>query len=138
MLWIIAFLFKELNAFVTSTNNRASVSSLQMISPKACIAASHPDSCPAHNCKEPTFLRISGLIVFIMTAFPIIRRITYPTPIGRTPGFLFRGISLEAVYASRSFPLLFESIFLCITFWETVQKHLEDHSRSIRNSVIGY
>ena len=94
----------SLNAFVASTNNRA------------CISASHPASCPAHNCKESALLRISGLIVLMM-AFPIIRRITSPTAIGRTPGFLFRGISLEAVYAYRSFPLLFDfDFFLYITF----------------------
>ena len=78
----------------------------------ACVAASHPASCPAHNCNDPAFFMISGLIVDII-AFPIIRLNTSPIPIGRTPEYLSRGISLAAVHASKDvFPLIIST--LCI------------------------
>ena len=62
--------------------------------------------CKSQSCKSPELSRIFLLKVFI-AARPRILVITSPIPIGLTPGFLFKGISLNAKIASsnQSFPL---------------------------------
>ena len=46
-------------------------------------ATSLPLLCPAQTCREP-HASITSCLVTLTTHFPIIRRITSPTPIGRT------------------------------------------------------
>ena len=49
----------------------------------AWTAASLPLLCPAQTCKEP-HASINSCLVTLITHFPIIRRTTFPTPMGRT------------------------------------------------------
>ena len=55
------------------------------------MTASNPASRPAHiwrDCAAP----FTSFFATYITSFPTIQRTTSPTPIGRTPGFLFSGI----------------------------------------------
>jgi len=49
----------------------------------------------AQTCNEPTEL-ITSYFSILVTVFPIILRRISPTPIGRSPGFLFRGMRRHA------------------------------------------
>ena len=83
-----------------SINRTASVSSASKILYIACIAASVPDFCPAHNCNEPLASTTSRLVMFI-THFPQILLINSPTPIGLTaPSPLSRGMRRLATNGS--------------------------------------
>ena len=63
-------------------------------------AASLPLLCPAQTCREP-HASITSCLVTLITHFPIIRRITSPTPMGRTfPSPLSSGIRRLARIAS--------------------------------------
>ena len=64
------------------------------------MRASQPASCSAHTWNDPT-LSIILLRVNETTTFPAIRLRISPTPIGRSPGFLFKGISRHARKASK-------------------------------------
>ena len=100
MLCNITVLLIELNAFSASINNIASDSSWSYISCIAWIAASAPASLPAHTCNAPAVL-VTSFFYHAHDNFPAILRSTSPTPIGRNPGFLSRGINLHATNASR-------------------------------------
>ena len=89
----------ELKAFSTSTSKTASVDSSLKIFSIACIAASDPASCPAQTWSDPAEEKTSFLSTDTMTFSVILGRIP-PTPIGRKPGFLFRGMSRHATNAS--------------------------------------
>ena len=92
MLWRAAALFKELKALDASISSTASVSSVSNMQRIAWNAASLPLFCPAQTCKEPHASNPSCSVTLI-TNFPIIWRITSPTPIGRTaPSPLSSGI----------------------------------------------
>ena len=93
------FRLNELNLLLASTNMTTSVCSSSNISFMECIAASAPDWRPVAICNGPAASWISFFITHPIH-FPIILRITSPTPIGRTPGFLLRGISQHATRAS--------------------------------------
>ena len=106
MLCSKTFRFIRLNALSASTNKIALLLSSLNIELKVYSAVSHPARWPAQSCKSPELSRIFLLKVFI-AARPRILVITSPIPIGLTPGFLFKGISLNAKIASsnQSFPL---------------------------------
>ena len=76
----------------------SSVTSVWLDSNMPCvayIAASHPASRPAHSYKHPAAFLISPFTKFI-TTFPAIPCRTLPTLIDCNPGFLSRGMSLQA------------------------------------------
>ena len=100
MLMRVARQLRQLNALEASANITPSLSSLLKTSLMAWIATLLPHSCPAHSCMYPVARCISSLSI-PRTAFPIILLTTSPTPIGRTPGFLSRAISLQAVKEDR-------------------------------------
>ena len=106
-----AFRFNELNVLLASTNMTASVCSSSKISFMECMAASATDWRPVAICNGSAASWISFLIAHPMH-FPIILRITSPTPIGRTPGFLLRGISRHATRASTNTDLLFQMLVI--------------------------
>ena len=95
----IAFWFNELNVLLESINMAASVYLSSNISLMECMAASTPNWRPASICDGPAAFWISFFTTHPMH-FPIILWITSPTPIGRTLGFLLRGISRHATRAS--------------------------------------
>ena len=101
MLWSAAWRFTELNALDASTKRAASALSSQKRSRMACIAASHPATCPAQTCRGPAASAISSPMQYKM-AFARILRGTSPIPIGRTPGFLSKGINLQATKGARN------------------------------------
>ena len=91
------FRLMVLNAFDASTRRIAPEVSSSKIFDIACIAASHPDDCPAHSCKDPA-LCITSSLNTDRTALPIILRRTSPIPIGRTQsGFFSKGISRHSM-----------------------------------------
>ena len=99
-MWRNTFLLIELNAFDASTNKTASADLSSYIARIACINDSHPASCPAQNCSDPTDCITSFLRCETIT-FRAMRRSTSPTPIGLSPGFLSRGINQFARKASK-------------------------------------
>ncbi len=92
--------FRLLNAFFASTSRTPSVSSSSKISCIAWMAASHPASWPAPSWRDPT-ADWTSVLVTLRTALSTIRRTISHNPIGRTPGFLFSGISRQAVNDGR-------------------------------------
>ena len=96
LLWRRTFRLRDLKALSASMSSNASVDCSSKMSLIACTAASHPLAWPAQSCKFPAQLIISGLVTDII-ALPTILRSTSPTPIGRTLGFLARGIKRHAV-----------------------------------------
>ena len=95
------FRFNELKALLGSTKIIPYVSSALYMSFSTCIAASAPPFNPALTCKCPTAICLSAVRTQHI-AFPMIRRRISPIPIGRTPGFLFRGISRHETYGSNT------------------------------------
>ena len=85
--------FRLLKALLASTRIIASVSGRSNSSRRAWMAASLPAFWPAHNCRGAAAWRTSLPMTFIR-ALPMMRRTTSHTPIGRTPCFLSRGMSL--------------------------------------------
>ena len=80
----------------------ASVCLSSKISFMECMAASAPDWRPVAIWNGPAGSWISFFITNSIH-FPIILRITSPTPIGRTPGSLLRGISRHATRTSTEY-----------------------------------
>ena len=93
------FLLMELKAFAASTSKTASADFSLRILSTTCLAALDPASCTAHTCSDPADETASFLIADTMT-FPMIRQRFSPTPLGRKPGFLSRGMSRHARNAS--------------------------------------
>ena len=81
------------DALSASTSNTASVLIEANTLRRACMAASHPDGCPAQTWDTPA-ARVISLLSTVIRDLPMIRLRTSPIPIGLTPGFLSRGISL--------------------------------------------
>ena len=96
-----ALQFIGLKEFSVSTISIASVSLDSNILCMACMAVSHPVLRPVHNCKHPAVFFMSSFTTFITTFLAICRR-TSPSQNGRNPGFLSRGISLQAKNTSSS------------------------------------
>ena len=94
------FLLRLLKAFDASTIKTASHDSSSKIAVMAWTAASAPASWPAHSFRGPAAFRTSAFVTAI-TAMPTIRRTTSQIPIGRTPGFLSKGINRQARKASK-------------------------------------
>ena len=93
-------LLSVLNALEASMSKTASMSSASNRLFIACIAASLPDFCPAHNCNDPLASTTSFFAKFI-THFALILLITSPTAIGLTaPSPLSREIKRLAINAS--------------------------------------
>ena len=88
------FFVLALKALLTSTSSTASDSSSLNLFLIAWIVDSQPASSPAHVWRQPNEEMISSRRAAVMT-FPAIRLRISPTPIGRSPGFLFSGISLD-------------------------------------------
>ena len=74
------------------------------------MAASAMTSWPAHTCKDPAACWTPFVAISIIT-FSAIRRITFPTPIGQIPEFLFRRIKRFAMNASRVSPTPLIDVF---------------------------
>jgi len=92
----LTFLLSLLKALSTSTNSRHSLLSSSKLFLTSCIAASMPDSSPAHVCSVPTACVMSsfGSPVIVL---PMIRHRHSPTPTGLMPlSFFFSGTSLHA------------------------------------------
>ena len=125
MLCSRVFRFIELKALFVWTISIASVSLDSNIMSTKCIAASHPTSWPAHNCKHPAAFLMSSFTTFITTFSAICRR-TSPTPIGHIPEFFYRGMSLQAKNTSSGVSPLFVSTgrFLMHIFLMTLAKIL--------------
>ena len=94
-----AFLLIEMKAFSALTSKTVSVDSSLKVFSIACIAASDPASCPAHTWSDPVEEKTSFLSTYTMTFHVILQRIS-PTPFGRKPGFLSKGMSRHATNAS--------------------------------------
>ena len=93
-------LLRALNALEASMSSAASVSSALNTVCIACMAASLPAFWPAYSWSELLASTTSPLATFI-AHFPIILRITSPTPIGlTTPSPLSRGINRFATSGS--------------------------------------
>ena len=54
---------------------------------------------------------LARIFAISIITFPAIRRITSPIPIGRIPGFLFRGIKRFATNTSRASPTSFTDVY---------------------------
>ena len=101
MLWSATSRFTELKALDASTKRAVSILSSKKDSAYiACIAASHPEVCPAQTCRGPAASAISSPILYSMD-FARILQGTSPIPIGRTQGFLSNGIDLQATKGAR-------------------------------------
>ena len=106
ILWRAVWRLSELNAFVASTNSIASLLSDSKEDLAACKAASIPNICPPQSCIQPEASWIS-VLTMDRTALAIILRAVSPMPIGRTPGFLSRAMSLQAKKGAISFGLTY-------------------------------
>ena len=91
-------LFKLLNAFEASIKRMPSVFSASNTYLIAYTAASHPPSCPQQSWKGPAAFFTSSLTT-VEIDLPMILLSTSQMPIGRTPGFLSKGINRHARYA---------------------------------------
>ena len=89
---------RRLNASEASTKSAPWQLSSAKVSRMAWTAASQPPSWPAHSWVVPTACKMLGLMADSVT-LPMILLRTSATPIGRTPGFLSRAMSLQAVKA---------------------------------------
>ena len=96
MLMRVARLLRQLNALEASANKTPWLPSLLKTSLMAWIAALLPHSCPAHNCIYPV-ARCTSSLRIPRTAFPMVLLTVSPIPMGHTPGFLSKAISLQAV-----------------------------------------
>ena len=96
----VAHLLRQLSALEASANKTPSLSSLLKTSFMAWIVTSLTHSYPAHSCMYPV-ARCTSSLSSPRTAFSITLLTTSPTPIGYTPGFLSRAISLQAVKENR-------------------------------------
>ena len=90
-------MLKVLKASIKRTASESSSLKTWLI---AWMAASQPDSWLAHTCRFTTDLITSSLKEWTI-ALPIILLMTLPTPIGRSPGFLSKGICLLAKNTSK-------------------------------------
>ena len=130
MLWSTAFLLMELKAFSASTKSTASVSSIWNKSHIAWMAARVLTFWPTHTCKDPGLLDI--FLCNIHLNFPAI---SWTTPIGPVPGFLFWGIRF-AMNALRVSPTRFIDVFkflvqsvlmkLAKYFWRSKEEDTND------------
>ena len=93
------FLLIELNPFEASTSKTASDDWSSYISCIACTSDSHPASCPAQTCNEPTADIVSSQMCDT-TILLAIRRKILPIQIGRGLRSLSNGINLHASSAS--------------------------------------
>ena len=84
-----------LKVFAASTCKTASTESSLEIFSIICIAASDPASCPAHTCSDLAD-EVTSFLSTDTVNFPVILQRISPTPIGRKPGFLSRGMSRHA------------------------------------------
>ena len=96
----VVFRFSWFQALLASTSRTPSVFSHSKIFLIAWTAALHPASWPPHSWSEPTVFWMSALVT-LRIALLIIRRTVSLMPIGRTPGCLSSGISLQAMKAAR-------------------------------------
>ena len=88
--------FRELNALLASTRRTPSVSFLLNRCLTQWIPASIPAICPAQSCVMPTASWMSPFVTERI-ALDIIHLTVSQFPIGSTPGFLFRAMSLHAM-----------------------------------------
>ena len=95
-----ASLFSELNVLLASTRRTASVSLPRKVSLITCMAASIPAIWPAQSCKDPVASCRSHLVTVGMALEIILQAVSH-TPMGLTPGYLSRAISLHASRAER-------------------------------------
>ena len=102
MLCKAAALFSALNALLASINSIASVSGSSQIFHMASIEASVPPRNPAHVWSGAVAATISGCRSYTVNELIILLN-TSPIPIGRTPGFLSRGMRQPATKARRNF-----------------------------------
>ena len=87
-------LFRELKALEASTSKAASVELLSNKCLVVCTPASIPETWPAQSCSDPTASSTSCLVIDRMV-LAMMRLTVSPMPIGRTPGFLLRAMSLQ-------------------------------------------
>ena len=88
----------ELKAFEASTMIVASTSGVSNTCRMACMAASHPASCPAQSWSGPSAALTSSFKV-VRIALLMIRRAVSPIPMGLTPGHLLSVIRQQALRA---------------------------------------
>ena len=96
---------------------------------------SQPDPSPALTCRFPTDLIMSSLCVWT-TALPIILLMTSPTPVGCSPGFLSKGISLLAKNTSRELVWCDSTHNFFATLARAIHMSLEHWSRLLDVSII--
>ena len=101
MLCRAACLLMVLKALEASTSKAPCTSGSAKNWRMAWTAASQPPSWPAHTCRGPAAFCMSRR-KRLRIALAIIRLGISPTPIGLTPGFLFRGIKRQETKALRS------------------------------------
>ena len=92
--------FRLLNAFAASISKMPSVDSSSYIACMACTAALMPEGSPEHFWMKPQASAISGPTTRKIDLATILLS-TYPTPIGRTPGFLSSAMRRHAKNGAR-------------------------------------
>ena len=95
MLCMVVCRLRELKAFEASTSKTQSDESSSKQDLTACIAASTPEGCPAHNWREPAASRTSWRVME-RTAFAMMRLTVSQIPMGRIPGFLSNATRRQA------------------------------------------
>ena len=118
----ITFRLMELDAFSVSIERTVSVSSFAKILHIAWMAPSAPASWPALSCRGPA-ASVMPFFNIIIIIFPVILLKTLPTPTGRNPGFLSKGVNLQAVDTSRDVAVSSSSIQSLFISWAKSNYH---------------
>ena len=100
ILWSIAFLLMELKALSESSRREGRLR-FHLVGKRHILHEWLLLTLLLDPCILDPAASFTSFFAMYITAFPAIRRRTSPTPIGRTPGFLFSGINRLAVKASK-------------------------------------